>query len=115
MSLFCSHGVKPVHPPFQAALEADPGEFRCYVVRDANGVTVAWLFCRDDSQRYSVGASKLTSEEARRIGKAISRIPEFMMQRQGFYPRGGGKRWRADRPYHVALEDSYIRAHWDEI
>jgi hypothetical protein len=55
---------------------------------------VAWLFCRDDSQRYSVGASKLTSEEARRIGKAISRIPEFMMQRQGFYPRGGGPRWR---------------------
>jgi len=87
----------------------------CYVVRDANGVTVAWLFCRDDSQRYSVGAGKLTSEEARRIGKAISRIPEFMMPRQGFYPRGGGKRFRADRPYHVALEDSYIRAHWDEI
>jgi hypothetical protein len=40
--------------------------------------------CRDDSWHYSVGASKLTSEEARRIGKAISRIPEFMMQRQGF-------------------------------
>jgi hypothetical protein len=84
-------------------------------VRDANGVTVAWLFCRDDSQRYSFGASKLTSDEARRIGKAISRIPEFMSQRQGFYPRGGGQRWRADRPYHVALEDLYIREHWDEI
>src|ERR1700704_3270673 len=69
----------------------------CYVVRDASGVTVAWLFCRDDTQRYSVGASKLTSEEARRIGKAISRIPEFMMPHQGFYPRGGGPRWRADR------------------
>src|ERR1700677_851201 len=82
----------------------------CYVVRDANGVTVAWLFCRDDSQRYSFGASKLTSDEARRIGKAISRIPEFMSQRQGFYPRGEGKRWRADRPYHVALEDRYISA-----
>jgi len=76
---------------------------------------VAWLFWRDDSQRYSVGASKLTSEEARRIGKAISRIPEFMMQRRGFYPRGGGPRSRAVRPYHVALEDTYIRAHWDEI
>jgi hypothetical protein len=24
----------------------------CYTVPDANGVTVAWLFCRDDSQRY---------------------------------------------------------------
>jgi hypothetical protein len=56
---------------------------------------VAWLYCRDDSQRYSFGASKLTSEEARRIGKAISRIPEFMMPRQGFYPRGAG---RAGRP-----------------
>jgi hypothetical protein len=78
-------------------------------------VTVAWLFCREDSQCYSAGASKLTSEEARRIGKAIARIPEFMMQRQGFYPRGGGPRWRPDRPYHVALEDTYIRAHWDEI
>jgi hypothetical protein len=31
------------------------------------------------------------------------------------YPRGSGPRWRADRPYHVALEDTYIRAHWDEI
>ena len=38
-----------------------------------------------------------------------------MTQRQGFHQRGGGLRWRADRPYHVALEDSYIRAHWDEI
>jgi hypothetical protein len=37
----------------------------------------------------AVGASKLTSEEARRIGKASSRIPEFMMQRQGFHQRGG--------------------------
>jgi hypothetical protein len=87
----------------------------CYTVRDANGVTVAWLFCRGDTQRYSVGASKLTSEEARRIGKAISRIPEFMMQRQDFHSRGSGTRWRADRPYHVALEDMYIREHWDEI
>jgi hypothetical protein len=32
----------------------------CYTVQDASGVTVAWLFCRDDSQRYSVGASKQT-------------------------------------------------------
>ncbi len=87
----------------------------CYVVKDANGVTLAWLYCRDDAQRYSFGVSKLSSDEARRIGKAIARIPEFMMQRQGFYSRGGGLRWRADRPYHVALEDRYIREHWDEI
>jgi hypothetical protein len=87
----------------------------CYVVKDANGVTLAWLYCRDDAQRYSFGVGKLSSDEARRIGKAIARIPEFLMPRQGFYPRGGGLRFRADRPYHVALEDRYIREHWDEI
>jgi hypothetical protein len=39
-------------------------------------------------------SSKLTSDEARRIAAAISRIPEFMMQRNGFYARGPGKyRW----------------------
>jgi hypothetical protein len=73
--------------------------------------------CRDDTQRYSVGASKLTAEEARRIGKAISRIPEFMMPRQGFHRRGGGGGpcWRANRPPPFALEDTYVRAHWGEI
>ncbi|SCB45368.1 hypothetical protein GA0061098_101132 [Bradyrhizobium shewense] len=65
------------------------------------------------AQRYSFG--KLSSDEARRIGKAIARIFEFLMPRQGFYPRGGGPRWCADRPYHVALEDRYTREHWDEI
>ena len=85
------------------------------MVRDANGVILAWLHCRDDTQRYSFGVSKLSSDEARRIGKAIARIPEFLMPRQGFYPRGSGPRWCADRPYHVALEDRYIREHWDEI
>ncbi len=58
------------------------------MVRDANGVPLAWVYCNDDSQRYSFGIAKLTSDEARRIGKAISRIPEFMMQRQGFHSRG---------------------------
>ena len=47
----------------------------CYTVQDASGVTVAWLFCGDDSQRYSVGASKLTSEEARRIGRPLPVFP----------------------------------------
>lgn len=86
-----------------------------YAVRDANGVTVAWVFCQDGSQRYGFGASKLTQDEARKIGKAIARIPEFMMQRQDFHPRGSAPRWRPDRPYHVAIEDMYLRAHWSEM
>ena len=27
----------------------------------------------------------------------------------------GGYRWKRSRPYHVALEDGYIRAHWGFI
>jgi hypothetical protein len=87
----------------------------CYVVRDANGITLAWIYCRDDTQRYSFGVAKLSSDEARRIGKAIARLPEFLMPRQGFYPRGEGKRLHPERPYHVALQDQYIREHWSEM
>lgn len=65
--------------------------------------------------RSATASASASYPEARRIGKAIARIPEFMMPRQGFYPRGGGPRCLADRPYHVALEDRYIREHWDEI
>ncbi|HEY6466068.1 MAG TPA: hypothetical protein VIY69_08760 [Candidatus Acidoferrales bacterium] len=78
-------------------------------------MTLAWVFCRADTQRYSFGAAKLTSEEARRMGSAIARHPEFLMPRRGFYPRGVVARWRQDRPYHVALQDQYIREHWMEI
>jgi hypothetical protein len=86
-----------------------------YLVRDANGVVLAWIFCRDDETRYSFGASKLTSDEARRIANGIAGLPEFMAQRRGFFERGGGKRWNPKRPYHVALEDSYVREHWSGI
>src|SRR5215470_8381464 len=87
-----------------------------FVVKDANGIVVATVHCRDDLQKWSFGHAKLSSDEARRIAKAISRIPEFMMQRRGFYTRGPGNyRWKASRCFHVAFEDSYIRANWDGI
>jgi hypothetical protein len=85
----------------------------CFCVRDANGVELAIVHCRDDLQKYTYSHSHLSAEEARRIAKAIARLPEFLMQRRGFYPRDGGHpRWKASRPFHVALEDGYIRAHW---
>lgn len=87
-----------------------------FAVKDANGIILATVHCRDDLQKWSFGHSKLTSEEARKIAKANSRIPEFMMQRKGFHSRGPGNyRWKAARPYHVALEDTYIRANYDTI
>ena len=98
-------------PPWQLVRENS----ECYVVRDANGITLAWIYFRDDIQHYTLGSAKLTSDEARRIGRAIARIPEFMLPRRGFFPRGSAERYRADRPYHVALRDRYVREHWFEI
>jgi hypothetical protein len=86
-----------------------------FVVRDANGITLAVIDYWDGLGHWTFASQHLTENEARRIARAITRLPEFLMQRHGFYPRGGGDRWKPGRPYHVALEDSYIRAHWDEI
>jgi hypothetical protein len=99
-------------PPWRVEQAGDD----CYEIRDANGFRLATVHCRDDLQKWSFGHSHLTSDEARRIANAIARLPELLMQRRGFHPRGGGHdRWKPSRPYHVALEDSYVRAHWDEI
>ena len=76
-----------------------------FVVKDANGIVVATVHCRDDLQKWSFGHSKLTSDEARKIASAIARIPEFMMGRRGFFARGPGSyRYKPARPYHVAFE-----------
>ena len=100
---------------FPAPWRVDQGN-DCYEVRDANGFRLATIYFRDDLQKWSFGHGHLTSVEARRIAKAFARLPEFLMQRRGFHQRGGGhNRWKPSRPYHVALEDSYVRAHWDEI
>jgi hypothetical protein len=79
--------------PFPTAVER-PNE-DAFVVKDANGLILATFHCRDDLQRWSFGHTRLTSDEARKIAKVISRIPEFMMQRRGFYSRGEGRyRWK---------------------
>jgi hypothetical protein len=97
-------------------VDGGPAAPRFVVVKDANGIVVATVHCRDDLQKWSFGHSKLTSDEARRIAAAIARIPEFMIQRKGFYARDlGGYRWSTARPFHVAFEDSFIRANWDCI
>jgi hypothetical protein len=99
-------------PPPRTVETPHPDSF---AVKDANGIILATVHCRDDLQKWSFGHSKLTSDEARKIAKAISLIPEFMMQRRGFYRGPGNYRWKVARPFHVALEDSYIRANYDTI
>jgi hypothetical protein len=101
-------------PPPWRAERTDHG----YVVKDANGVTLANIYQRQDihSAGWSFAPEHLTSDEARRIAKGIARLPEFLLHHPGFYSReGGDHRWKRSHPYHVALPDMYVREHWDGI
>ena len=86
-------------------------------MRGANGFPLACVYCRDDLHKagWSFAHGRLTSDETRRIVAGIARLPELLGFRIGFYPHSSGTMWRVARPYHVALEDSYVRRHWDEI
>jgi hypothetical protein len=48
-----------------------------YVVRDANGQALAYIYCRDDAAAARQ-ASMLTRDEARRIAINIARLPELL-------------------------------------
>lgn len=101
---------------FPSPWSAERVSAECYEVRDANGFRLVSVYCRDDLQHWSFGKEHLTSDEARRIALAISRIPEFLKPRPGFYSReGGDRRWKPSRPFHVALQDRYVRENWDRI
>jgi hypothetical protein len=98
-------------PPWR--VEEEPESL---VVYDANGMRLATISYRNDVHEWKWTHGYLTADEARRIANGIARLPEFLMPRRGFYARGSGhSRFNPRRPYHVALESDYIRAHWEEI
>jgi hypothetical protein len=47
-----------------------------YIVRDANGQAIAFVYCRD-SDAEARQAKVLTKDEARRIAVNIARLPEL--------------------------------------
>ena len=51
-----------------------------WAVRDATGVTVAFVYCVDGFQLENVGTYKLTLDEGRRIARGIARLPDLLQK-----------------------------------
>jgi K+/H+ antiporter YhaU regulatory subunit KhtT len=64
-------------PPWRA--EPIPGG---YVVRDANGQALAYLYSRDNEDEARQ-AKVLTKDEARRIALNMARLPELLGKAEG--------------------------------
>ena len=67
-----AEGSRRFPPPWRA--DKIPGG---YVVRDANGQSIAFLFSRED-ETEALQAKELTMDEARRIAINIARLPELL-------------------------------------
>jgi hypothetical protein len=78
--LMKSSGSKRRFPPPWGVIRLDEDSL---AVRDANGVSVAFIYSRDDLHRHRWGDYNwhLTSDEARRVAATIAKISELAKKR----------------------------------
>jgi len=67
-------------PPPWSVDEADPKlDRRCFIVRDANGQALAYVYFEEEPGRRAA-AKLLTRDEARRIAANIAKLPVLLRQ-----------------------------------
>ena len=52
-----------------------------YVVRDANGFAVAYVYGRS-TEAEAIEAKQMTMDEARRVASDIAKLPDMLKQRE---------------------------------
>jgi hypothetical protein len=72
VTLQLCHARTPLYP---ALVEDRNGA--CFIVKDANGVAIAYLYYEEEPGRCAA-ANLMTKEEARRIAANIVKLPELL-------------------------------------
>jgi hypothetical protein len=77
---------------FPAPWSLQEGEDQCFRIYDANGFFICSVKHRDDLHRrsFQYADGHLCREEARRIAKAISRLPDLLKRPPYYRPGCGG-------------------------
>ena len=107
-------------PPPSSVDEADPKlDRRCFIVRDANGQALAYLYFEEEEAGRRAAAKLLTRDEARRIAANIAKLPSDLaridLRQSSIWPSTRKCRLREVRSYHVAffnLSRICCHSHW---